>query len=191
MSSNSRRIRPARLALAVAFGAWLVSPAAHALRCGGDLVTEGDPAYQVREACGPPDHVKPLHGYKGPESDYGDELWYYNEGPNHLVRELRFRDGRLERIRTTDRGFRERREPGGCRPNDVRPGMTAYELRARCGEPVQREARHILRPYRRDGHVHGHHRVWLEDWYYDFGSQYIDRRVRLVDGRVESVDTVD
>lgn len=191
MDRGTRQIRLAALALPAALAAGLASPAAHALRCGGDLVTEGDPAYQVREACGPPDYVKPLHGYKGPDSDYGDELWYYNAGPNDLVRELRFREGRLARIRTTERGFRERAEPGGCRPNDVRAGMSAYELRARCGEPVQREAKRILRPLRRDGRVHGHHRVWIEDWYYDFGSQYIDRRVRLVDGRVESVDTVD
>ena len=191
MDRGSRQIGLAALALLMALGAALAPPAAHAMRCGGNLVSEGDPAYRVREACGPPDYVKPLYRYKDPDSDVGDELWYYNAGPNDLVRELRFRDGRLARIRTTDRGFREQREAGGCRPNDVRPGMTAYELRARCGEPVQREARRILRPLRRDGRVYGHHRVWLEDWYYDFGSQYIDRRVRLVDGRVESVNTVD
>lgn len=191
MRQDSFWTRLLPFALMAAFGIGLWPTTAAALRCGGELVSEGDPAYRVRAACGAPDFVKSLHGYHGPDSDYGDELWYYNRGPNELVRELHFRDGRLARIRTGDRGFRERPEPGGCKPNDVRPGMTAFELRARCGEPVQREARHVLRPLRRHGRVHGHHRVWLEDWYYEFGSQYIDRRVRLVDGRVESVDTVD
>ncbi len=187
---GERRAVPALVCLAGALVLVLPSTA-RALRCGGDLVSVGDPAYQVREACGAPDHVKPLHGYPDPDRDYGDALWYYNRGPSQLLREVRMRDGRVDRIRTTDRGFRESREPGGCRPNDVGAGMTGYELRARCGEPVQRETRHAVRPLHRDGRVYGHHRVLIEDWYYDFGSQYLDRRVRLVDGRVESVDTVD
>jgi len=163
---------------------------AEALRCNGSLVSEGDRAFEVRSACGVPDYVQPLyaHGY-GP-SHVDEELWYYNFGPQRLLRELRFRGGRLRHIRTPGRGFRERDRAGACVPVDVATGMTAYELLARCGEPVQRESRGLLRRDHRDGRDYGHRRVWIEDWYYPFGDQYLDRRVRLTDGRVTDVDTI-
>lgn len=170
----------------------LVTPrGAEALRCGGDLVSTGDPKFQVREVCGPPDHVQRLYGHERHHIHSAEVLWYYNFGPSQLLRELHFRDGHLRRIRTPDRGFREQRIAGGCRPSDIRRDMSAYELRTACGEPIQREGRHLRRHDHHGGHDHGHRRVWVEDWYYDMGSQYIDRRVRLVDGRVEDVETVD
>ena len=172
------------LGLTAAESAW-------ALRCDGDLVREGDPAYRVREACGPPDHITPLQGYPRQAGVPDEELWYYNFGPNQLVRELHFRNGRLVAIRTSSRGFREPESPGHCRPNRISTGMSGYELRSLCGPPDQREAYRLLRPLERDGIVLGHRQVWVEDWYYDFGSRYLDRRVRLEDGRVQRVETVD
>lgn len=169
----------------------LVSPSAAALRCDGDLVNEGDPAFQVREACGTPDFVLPLYAHSHHHGVPREELWYYNFGPNRLVRELRIRDGRLARIRTTDHGFNRRGDGTECTPNDISTGMTGYELFVTCGEPVQREARRLLKPQRRNGVVYGHRRAWVEEWYYTFDDRYIDRRVRLVDGRVAAVDTVD
>lgn len=176
--------------LAVVF-ALLLPRSAFALRCHGDLVTEGDRAFQVRDACGAPDHVTPLYGggRYGVEPDV--ELWYYNFGSNRLMRELRFRDGRLQRIRTSDRGFRPPEHPEQCRPTDITTGMTAYELVARCGEPVQRETRGVRRVPYSGNRGHGYRRAWVEDWYYRFGEQYFDRRVRVADGRVLSVDTLD
>lgn len=179
------------LALVLAAAGLLLPGRAEALRCNGSLVSEGDRAFQVRQACGDPDYVQPLHVHVHDTLHVREELWYYNFGPSRLLRELHFRGGRLQRIRTPGRGFREREPAGGCKPGDVGADMTAYELLARCGEPVQREARSLVRRDHHDGFGHSHHRVWVEDWYYQFGDQYLDRRVRLTDGRVTDVDTID
>ncbi|NIR58745.1 MAG: DUF2845 domain-containing protein, partial [Gammaproteobacteria bacterium] len=79
-------------------------------RCGTDLVREGDPAYQVRRACGEPDWIGRYHWDHGTHA----EVWHYNFGPNDLIRILHFRDGRLRRIETAGRGFVEPRESGSC-----------------------------------------------------------------------------
>ena len=179
------------LVFVLAAAALLLPGRAEALRCNGNLVDEGDRAFEVRSACGAPDYVQPLYAHGHGPSHVDAELWYYNFGPQRLLRELRFRSGRLRHIRTPGRGFREPDRAGDCAPVDVATGMTAYELLARCGEPVQREARHLLRPDHRRGRDYGRRRVWIEDWYYPFADQYLDRRVRLIDGRVTDVDTID
>lgn len=179
------------LALVLTAAGLLLPARAEALRCNGNLVDEGDPAFEVREACGAPDYVQPLYAHGHGSGHVVEELWYYNFGPQRLLRELRFRAGRLQHIRTPGRGFRERDRAGDCVPIDVATGMTAFELLNRCGEPVQREARGLLRRDHRGGIDYGHRRIWIEDWFYPFGDQYLDRRVRLIDGRVTDIDTVD
>ena len=169
----------------------LLATPAHALRCGTDLVREGDPAYQVRRACGEPGWIGRYHWDHGAHA----EVWHYNFGPNDLIRILHFRDGRLQRIETAGRGFVEPREPGSCRPAQILPGMSAHELLQRCGRPVQREGpflKHLSDRVTRPSHgrVHRFHRAFVEDWYYEFGSGYLARRVRLVDGIVERIETL-
>lgn len=168
-----------------------VSPRAEALRCGGDLVREGDLSYSVRAACGEPDWTQAYHGFHGG----GEEVWHYNFGPNDLIRILHFRDGRLRRIQTAGRGFLEPDQPGPCRPADIVTGMTALELLKRCGDPAQRDRRRVHyrldRPTLQPPNHHRFREVFAEDWYYDFGDNYLARRVRLVDGVVVEIDTAD
>ena len=183
---------PSPLLVFVLATAALLRPGrAEALRCNGSLVSEGDRAFEVRDACGGPDYVQPLHAHGYGSGHLVEELWYYNFGPQRLLRELRFRRGRVRHIRTPGRGLRERDRAGDCAPVDVAKGMTAYELLARCGEPVQRKARGLLRRDHRGSLDYGHRWLWIEDWYYPFGDQYLDRCVRLTDGRVTDVDTID
>jgi len=180
------RSRPTLLAALLWIGCLAAPAGAYAMRCGNELVSEGDPAYQVLRACGEPDFIDTI----GRHRHDGEEVWYYNRGSTHFVRALWFRDGILRRIEMLDRGFAPGADGPPCRPADIRIGMTAYELLERCGEPEQRNRRHVLHPF-----GHGPHRpplyreVEVEDWYYEFGGGYLARRVRLVDGRVSDVET--
>lgn len=172
-----------------ACAALLVTDAA-AMRCGGQLIAEGDRSYEVRRACGPPQAIESF----GREHQHGrhvphEETWYYDLGAQRLLRVLSFRDGELRRIETRDRGLGAREAPrGGCRPTQIREGMTRYELVRRCGDPVERTHRHVLRKTAPKTHPHLAEEVLVEEWFYDFGRTYLPRRLRLVDGEVVAIE---
>lgn len=170
--------------------ALLLAPAAVAagLRCDGRLVAVGATAYEVRAACGEPDHRSEtrqlyLHGVVTLERE---EVWYYNFGPRRLLRVLRFRDGRLARIDSAGYGFDPAAVAGQCRSRDIRPGMTELELLARCGEPAQRERRDRVR-YPTDPPTFVLV-VTVEEWVYDFGPGRFLRLITLEDGLVQRVE---
>lgn len=177
------------MAAAFAVAGALAPPAALALRCDGGVVEEGDPAYTVRNACGPPDHVTFL--YDPGHGRDGAELWYYDLGYGRLLRELKLRWGRVQRIRTLDADIPPAETAGSCQPTQISTGMSSYALLALCGEPAQREGRYQLRGIWRHGHFFGYREMWVEVWYYDFDTSYIDRRVVIANGHVQTVDTVD
>lgn len=181
--------------VAIALASLAYAAPSAALRCGGELVEEGDYAFEVRQACGAPTAVE----HKPPAADHHrhhdravrEERWYYDLGPNRLLRVLHLRDGRVRRIDTRDHGLGERGAAGECEPREIRRGMTSYRLLRRCGAPAQRERRALERPTDPDDPAHHHEGVvWYEEWIYTFDDRYIPRRVRLVAGEVESVDTV-
>lgn len=163
---------------------------AHALRCPDGLVGEGDRRFEVERKCGEPSYVEavrdPVYARYSPH----DESWHYNFGPRQMLRILHFRDGRLRRIDTAGYGFREG-EIGAdrpCRPADFSTGMTAYELLASCGEPVEQSYSRVSPP-REWRNRHGHHQRTVEDWYYHQDERYKPRRVRILDGVVVDVST--
>ncbi|MEK1904250.1 MAG: DUF2845 domain-containing protein [Pseudomonas sp.] len=71
------------------------------LRCGSNLVNEGDRAFEVEKKCGPPAHRDQvgytLSGYD--RREYSIEEWVY--GPkNGMLSILTFEGNRLKRIET-------------------------------------------------------------------------------------------
>ncbi len=92
---------------------------AGALRCGSRLIYEGDVAAVVENRCGKPVQVSPssmlkfptiwMHGRLYQLSDQQVlvpvETWVYNFGPGKFMRELRFEDGVLVKIRLLDYGY--------------------------------------------------------------------------------------
>jgi len=68
-----------------------------ALRCGTDLVAEGDSVVKLLEACG-----NPTTG--DPDLYLGTAEWTYNFGPEEFMYRVLIRDGAVERIEELDRG---------------------------------------------------------------------------------------
>jgi hypothetical protein len=172
------------------------SPSAFAMRCGSSLVTEGSQDFQVRSRCGDPFYADryvttEVFGAHGPVAQYRDvqyDVWYYNFGPRQLMRRMVFRDGVLTREETLGYGVDE--VGSDCNPNRDYRGVSVGELVARCGEPASRRVNNdtiVNRP------SPGYQR-WRdqrrEEWIYDFGEDRFMRSFVLIDGRVETVDTV-
>jgi hypothetical protein len=84
---------------------------AFAMRCGSDLVIEGQYMYEVLERCGDPVEQHVRTQYLGTRGGYLVawpgivEEWIYNFGPTRLQRRLLFQDGQLFQIDTLDRGI--------------------------------------------------------------------------------------
>jgi len=102
------------LLLAVA----LLPAEAIALRCGSDLITEGDHIAELLRHCGEPVWVERktetrivahrphrLLPARARKQEVVIEILTYNFGPSRLMREVRVEDGVVKRIRTLQKGF--------------------------------------------------------------------------------------
>jgi hypothetical protein len=92
--------------------------AAETLRCGNDLITEGDPQLRVQRLCGEPADVQRTVEFReasywidgrlvqvaGGWREVPIETWTYNFGPNRFMRRLRFEDGLVVAIETLGYG---------------------------------------------------------------------------------------
>jgi len=182
--------------LPLALLALFASAPAAAMRCGNRLVTDGAQDFQVRERCGDPfwtdrytDVV--VIGRDGPverQREVQYDVWYYNFGPRHLMRRLVFRDGLLAQEDTL--GYGVDRIGEDCDPNRLLGGLSAGELVARCGEPASRRSRNDTIVRRPAPGIERWRDERREDWVYDFGDRRYVRIVRLVDGRVDAVDSL-
>ncbi len=167
---------------------------AQALRCGSRIVVTGDHALQVRERCGEPFWIEEAAELevRGERSrferrlEHREESWYYNFGPNKLMRRLVFVDSRLVREDTLGYGLNQ--VGGGCNPDTLQPGLRTGEIVARCGIPDSREAR-WEEVIVRDGFGNARQRlVRREEWIYDPGRGRNFRVLVMVDGTLSQVD---
>ncbi len=189
------------LSLALGVFALLPEPAraGASIRCGSKLVSEGMLSAELLAICGEPDFrdvwAPPggtVPGYVAPT-----EEWTYNLGSSQLLRVLRIRNGRIDRISTEGYGFAPRGRPT-CSAGDITVGDSKYRLLERCGEPLTRTADYVLyseprhnRRYRSDLRDYGNSGapVFREEWIYNFGANKLMRIVRLENGRVTDVET--
>jgi hypothetical protein len=93
--------------------------AAETLRCGDDLITEGDPMARVLRLCGEPVDVQRAVELREPTYWIGGRLvraaagwrevpietWTYNFGPSRFMRRLRFEAGAVVSIETLGYGY--------------------------------------------------------------------------------------
>jgi len=85
----------------------LVPPRAQAaIRCGGELIEQGESALKVLQYCGKPAAGNPKF------LEFGE--WIYNFGPDQFMVKVVIRDAKVVRTETLGRGF-------------VPPGGTAAE----------------------------------------------------------------
>lgn len=182
--------RTGLLALLALAALTLSTAAPAALRCGNQLVQEGDHQYDVLQACGPPDYEEKHAdaflqglGYVGVW-----EEWYYERGPNKFVHRVTFRDGKVSHIETVGR---PERPGGGCDPHMIDTGMSSYELLSKCGEPDSRDSRYEYGRFRVGPHDIVSGKVRIEEWVYDFGPAHFRRYIRLINGRVVKVELGD
>lgn len=72
-----------------------------------------------------------------------------------------------------------------CGTQLVLEGMTRYEVRERCGEPHDISRRYTT-VYRHISATESIAReVEVEQWYYDLGSNRLNRRLTFIDGRLQ------
>ncbi|WP_423824118.1 DUF2845 domain-containing protein [Salinisphaera sp. SPP-AMP-43] len=166
------------------------------MRCSGQLVTEGDPAVSVWHACGEPSFRDPWWG-NAPAQNPPMMEWTYNHGPQRLLEQVVFRNGRVVAIRSAGYGFINNGIPpsGSCNPSTIQPGMTKLQLLLSCGHPVQQTGWYIGSTIIREGGQayflhHAVQPVYRERWIYNFGARYLLREVRLENAEVVAVDTL-
>lgn len=167
---------------------------AAALRCGNRLLNAGDSDVRARAVCGTPywtdafvdteitgaGHALEL------QRDVPIDIWYYNFGPRRLLVQLVFRAGVLVRENTL--GYGVETISDDCNPQMPYTGMSVGELVAHCGEPATRRVSsgHVGR--RPAAGVEQWRALREEEWIYDFGAGHLPRRLRLRDGRVDTID---
>jgi len=161
---------------------------AQAMRCAGQLIDPGDSTQDVLARCQQPDyrqrHERMIYGIGvvGQEED-----WYYNFGPQTLLQRLRFFNDRLIQIDTLGRGFTPD-QPPPCTIDAFGFGVSEYELRQRCGEPVYHNSWYEWRGHG-PRHIALPQSVQVQEWVYDLGPGRFARHVILVDGRLIEVRT--
>lgn len=73
-----------------------------------------------------------------------------------------------------------------CDNKLVIEGMTRYEVRERCGDPDDISKRYAT-VYRRTAHDETVAvEIEIEEWFYDGGSNKLDRRLQFINGRLDN-----
>ncbi|MBK8068313.1 MAG: DUF2845 domain-containing protein [Rhodanobacteraceae bacterium] len=75
-----------------------------------------------------------------------------------------------------------------CGNQLVMEGMTRHEVRERCGNPDDTSRRFETVYRQTEQHEAVAIEIEIEEWFYDFGSNRLDRRVIFVNGRVHEIE---
>jgi len=197
------RLALPRLALLSLLFVFRPAWAEDSMRCGSRLVASEMTTGAVLAACGEPSY-RDTRPQLDPGLGLPTELWYYDRGPNQLVRVLSIRDDQVEKIETDGYGFGSGASPQRCQPRQLAEGISKYHLLHDCGEPVSKRVENQLSPYPynqstpiyRDRYgrpVRGSFLapVYREVWTYNFGSRYFLYRVTLENGVVARIENED
>ena len=191
---------PAKLIAALAT-LWLASEAAHATpwQCEGGIVQPGDLEYHVTARCGQPFWVdrwleEEVFGPDQPietRQTFEVQEWFFNLGPNRLIRRLRIRNGQLVDIEELGYGESPNRRQRSCSPNSFLPGLTTGEIILRCGPPDWQDRQFGAQVLRNTGVFERATLLNIQTWLYDFGRNRFTRILRFENGVLTNVDVGD
>jgi hypothetical protein len=166
------------------------------LRCGNNLVHEGDHVIEVLNKCGEPvwrerweDEVIDRRFFDTLERQtVVMEEWLYDFGPTRLLHILRFRNSRLESIATGDRG--SRLSVQSCREGKVLSiGDTKFEVLRMCGPPDFSEIHDadelIINRFDRSRRT----TIRIDEWTYNFGPSHFLLHLTFENGRLKRMAT--
>ena len=112
-----------RLLQAVVLLAFSGYAGAESMECDNKIISQGDSISKVATLCGNPTQVDRTTlvraasgGYingqwvasAGAQIEIPVEVWLYNLGPDRLMRQIRFEEGRVVKIETLDYGYLEK-----------------------------------------------------------------------------------
>ncbi len=173
------------------------APAA-ALRCGTDLVHEGDHKIEVLNKCGEPlwqerwrDEVFERSSFDTLEKrTIVVEEWIYDFGPTRLLYIVRFRNGRVSAIDTGDRA--SRLAVDSCRNgNTLNIGDTKVEVIRKCGSPAYRDSREDERVIVSDRLSALRETLRIDEWTYNFGPRRFLLHLTFENGRLREIESGD
>jgi len=186
--------RPGSLCAILTVMTLLNTGTALSLRCGNDLVSNGDAKIDVLAKCGTPMLQTGWDEWQL-ESDASGrrrvttrvEEWTYNFGPNDFLYYLRFENGRLTGERTGSYGSTSGATASTCRNGQLLAvGDSMAEVLLKCGEPV-------LKENREDRITAGDRSrrlsVVIDEWTYNFGPNHFLYFVTFENGRVAALRT--
>jgi hypothetical protein len=170
------------------------APAAHALRCGSDLIKPGEYDFQVRDRCGDPYWIEEHYQVivNGTDALQTQQqivytAWFYNFGSNRLLVRILFRDGHLLREETLGRGVDDLGD--SCGAARLTGGISSGELVAYCGEPLSRNTQPGTLVRRLGPGTYSETDDYREDWVYDLSGDFL-YVVHLRNGHAGAVEQV-
>lgn len=167
--------------------------------CGSRIVSEGDLKAEVQIKCGEPswtnvrreEIVEKLGDAFKRRSFVTVEEWFYNLGPQSLLRILRFRDGILVNIETSGYGFLPD-APARAECYDgtrFMTGDTELDTIVKCGPPDSKETKEEEVRLKLDATTERRVTVRVESWFYNFGPSRLVYVLKFTDGRLKEIET--
>jgi len=170
------------------------------LRCGNRLVSADDTKAEVLIKCGAPawkdnwtdEIINNVNTADELRVSIARERWVYNFGPNSFLSFLLFENGRLINISTGGYGYNEQspsRQP--CDSDEIKPGLTQYEILKHCGEPFFKDTRSEERLMGADEHSKRLTTNRIDEWTYNFGPNQFLRILKFENGTLVDIRTAD
>ncbi len=176
----------------------LFSKNSFALRCGNQIVSEGDTSAQVLSKCGEP-HIRDEQEQQSIEkfgSEYIHKIsipvedWVYDFGSNRLVQVLRFENNRLSKISSGGYGG-IKKDPLRCQNslNFVSIAETKAQVLLKCGMPSWKSSEEEILRVIKNGPYKEYLKSNIEIWNYQPDIKNPVRVFRFRNGVVERMES--